>query len=59
MFNKLQAGKAPSRLDIEAFSDFGIEMHPETLELVHDSKALERAFGGNGTPGLLKYRSCR
>lgn len=48
MFNKLKEGKAPSRRDVEAFSEFGIDLHPQTLEFVHDSTALERAFGGNG-----------
>lgn len=48
MFNKLKEGKAPSRRDVEAFSDFGIDLHAQTLGLVHDPVALERAFGGNG-----------
>jgi hypothetical protein len=44
----LNKGHAPEREDIVSWADAGVDLHPDTVELVHDSQALERAFGGNG-----------
>lgn len=44
----LNKGNAPEREDIVAWDKTGVPLHPETIDLVHDSAALERSFGGNG-----------
>jgi hypothetical protein len=44
----LNKGTAPEREDITAWEKTGVALHPETIDLVHDSLALERSFGGNG-----------
>ena len=44
----LNRGTAPEREDILAWNKTGVVLHPETIDLVHDSAALERSFGGNG-----------
>lgn len=63
MFNQwkgLNKGNAPEREDIVSWADVGVELHPDTVELVHDSQALERAFGGNGqSPYLSTLPSAR
>jgi len=48
MFDKLKAGRAPSRNDIETLDELGVTLHPQTMELVHDATALQHAFGSNG-----------
>jgi hypothetical protein len=44
----LNKGNAPEREDITAWEKTGVQLHPQTIDLIHDSAALERAFGGNG-----------
>lgn len=53
----LNKGNAPEREDIVAWEQVGVEIHPETVDLVHDSAALERAFGGNGELANLTLSS--
>jgi hypothetical protein len=53
----LNKGNAPEREDIVAWDKTGVPLHPETIDLIHDSAALERSFGGNGeSPRLVQSR---
>lgn len=52
----LNKGNAPEREDIVPWDQVGVDLHPETIDLVHDSAALERAFGGNGTLDRPEHR---
>ena len=51
----LNKGNAPEREDIVAWDKTGVPLHPETIDLVHDSAALERSFGGNGQSPMTLY----
>ncbi|WVF69454.1 hypothetical protein IAT40_004231 [Kwoniella sp. CBS 6097] len=44
---------APDRKQAQTLAALGIDIHPDTMTLVYDDRALAEAFGGNGPKDLV------
>ncbi|OCF40875.1 monosaccharide transporter [Kwoniella heveanensis CBS 569] len=44
---------APDRKEVQTLAALGVDIHPDTMALVYDDRALAESFGGNGPKDLV------